>query len=320
MNNRINASNWTQGLHQATHESQANMPNSFSELHPISNLTEYLAFPYHRVGTSATADLRNPSSTSGEVQLSGEHNNTALTQGYLEPKEPKQKFVPVPPEFRINNENEHTRISLNALRQRKHSKELVPVPPKYRLDNENEHTRISPNVLSKRKRSREFVPVPPEYRRDNENEHTRISLDALYKRKCHRGFVPVPPEYRRDNENEHSQISPDALYKRKQRKLKSTTFSGEKPHVSHQAEESSAANTLADSNSARQNSPILTRSPSGSNAAPLHETTPQDTMEAYESLPPFESETAFSHWLDDVNTQQSAIDYMLNCYWQNGIP
>ncbi|MEJ2755370.1 MAG: hypothetical protein P8104_05930, partial [Gammaproteobacteria bacterium] len=150
--------------------------------------------------------------------------------------------------------------------------------------------------------------------------HTRISLGTLLKRKRFKEFVPVPPEYWRGNENEHTRISSNALALRKYKKLKSAALSDEKPHASHQAGETSADNTLTDSNSARQNSPILTRSPSGSNASALHETTPQGTMETYESLSPFGSETAFSHWLDDVNTQQDAIDFMLNCHWQNGIP
>ncbi|MEJ2670525.1 MAG: hypothetical protein P8077_09935 [Gammaproteobacteria bacterium] len=275
MDNRINPSNWTQGLHQAAHENQANIPNSFSELHPISNLTEYLVYPYHRVEISATADLRGPSSTSIEVQLSGEQNNTTLTQGHLEPSKIKQKLVPVPPEFRHNNENEFTLIS--------------------------------PKALVLRKRRRERIPVPPEFRHNNENEHTQISPNALTLRKRNRGFVPVPPEFRYDNEDEHTKIRPDTLYQRKRRKLKSAAISGEKPHAPPQAGETSAANTLADSNtladrnSARQNSPILTRSSSGSNASALHETTPQGTMEIYESLSPLGPETVFSHWLDDVD-------------------
>ncbi|MEJ2754949.1 MAG: hypothetical protein P8104_03720 [Gammaproteobacteria bacterium] len=109
------------------------------------------------------------------------------------------------------------------------------------------------------------------------------------------------------------------MNKRKHRKLKSAALSSEKPHASHQAAETSEANTLTDSmtdtNSARQNSPILTRSPSDSNASLLHETTPQGTMETDETLPPFESDTAFSHWLDDLNVQQSAIEYILNYHW-----
>ncbi|MEJ2756625.1 MAG: hypothetical protein P8104_12565, partial [Gammaproteobacteria bacterium] len=122
------------------------------------------------------------------------------------------------------------------------------------------------------------------------------------------------------NENEHTRISPNALALRKYKKLKAAALSDEKPHASQQAGETSATNTLTDSNSARQNSPILTRSPSASNASVLYEAIPQDTMEVYESLSPLESETAFSHWLDDVNAQQCAIDYILNCHWQNGIP
>ncbi|MEJ2756627.1 MAG: hypothetical protein P8104_12575, partial [Gammaproteobacteria bacterium] len=154
MNNRINASIWTQGLYQAAHESQANIPNSFSELRPISDLTESLAYPYHRVNTSATADIRSPSTTSGEVQRSGEHNSAALAQGHLKPSKSKQKLVSIPPEYRLPHEDEHTRISTDALKKRKRLRERVPVPPEYRLPHEDEHTRISPNALTMRKYDR----------------------------------------------------------------------------------------------------------------------------------------------------------------------
>ncbi|MEJ2754654.1 MAG: hypothetical protein P8104_02170 [Gammaproteobacteria bacterium] len=207
MNNRINVSNWNQCLYQAAHENQADITSSFSELQPISNLTEYSSYLYHRVESSATADLRSPSTTSGEIQLSGELNSAALTQGHLEPSEPNQKFVSVPPEYRRNNEGEHTRISAVALRQRKRASKRVPVPPEYRCDNEDEHTRISFRELLKRKRASERVPIPQEYWRGNEDEHSRISLDALYKRKSSRILVPVPQEYRLYNEDEHTQIS-----------------------------------------------------------------------------------------------------------------
>ncbi|MEJ2681117.1 MAG: hypothetical protein P8144_06435 [Gammaproteobacteria bacterium] len=377
-NHQINTSILNQGLYQAVHENQANIISSFSELQPITNLSEYSACLY-RAETSITADLRIPRSTSGEVQWSGAHNSTALTQGYLEQNKPKQKLVPVPPEYRRHNEDEHTRICRNVLLKRKHDREIIPVPPEYRLPHEDEHTRIRRNVLIKRKRDRVIVPVPPEYRLPHEDEHTRIRRNVLLKRKRDRESVPVPPEHRFYNEDEDTRISPNALSlrkcnrkrvpvppeyrlrkedehtlisygvlenrkrlkklvpvppehrlynedehtlisfntlrKRKQRKLKSTAFSGEKPHVSHQAGETSAANTSTGNNRARQNSPILTRSPSSSNTLPLHETTSQGTKETDETLPPFESETAFSHWLDDLNVQQSAIDYIQNCHW-----
>ncbi|MEJ2743936.1 MAG: hypothetical protein P8176_16075 [Gammaproteobacteria bacterium] len=144
---------------------------------------------------------------------------------------------------------------------------------------------------------------------------TLISCGVLEGRKRKRRRVPVPREYRLYDEDEHTLISLNALDKRKRKKLKSAASSDEKPHASHQAGETSVANTLTDRNSARQNSPVLTRSSSGLNASTLHETTLQDPMETDKTLPPFESETAFSHWLDDLNAQQSAIDYIQNCHW-----
>ncbi|MEJ2755722.1 MAG: hypothetical protein P8104_07790, partial [Gammaproteobacteria bacterium] len=243
MNNRINASNWTQGPHQAAHGNQANIPNSFSELHRISNLTESLAYPYHRVETSATTDLRSSSTTSGEVQLSGEHHSAALAQDHLKPSKPNPKLVPVPPEYWLSHENEHSLISSNALAQRKYRKGLVPVPPEFRINNEDEHTLISPDVLTQRKHRRVLVPVPPEFRINNEDEYALISPDALAQRKRRRTCVPVPPEYRRDNENEHTRISPNALTLRKHKKLKSAALSSEKSHASHQAGETSVVNT-----------------------------------------------------------------------------
>ncbi|MEJ2681504.1 MAG: hypothetical protein P8144_08525, partial [Gammaproteobacteria bacterium] len=234
MNNRINASNWNQGLHQAAHENQKSFIISFSEQHPISNLTESLAYPYHRVETSASADLRNPRTTSGKVQLSGEHNSAALAQGHLGPREPKQKLVPVPPECRRDNEDEHTRISPNALKKRKRSRKLVLIPPEFRHNNEDEHTRISLDALYKRKRIRKLVPVPPEFRRGNEDEHTRISPNALVLRRINWELVPVPMEHRRYNEGDHTLIRVSNLALRKRKKLKSAALSGEKPHAPHQ--------------------------------------------------------------------------------------
>ncbi|MEJ2680945.1 MAG: hypothetical protein P8144_05505 [Gammaproteobacteria bacterium] len=216
MNTRINASSWTQGLHQAAHENETNIPSLFSELDPIFNLPESLTYPYHRVDTSATVDLRSPSSTSSEVHLSVEHNSVARAQGHLKPSKPKRK--------------------------------LVPVPPEYRRDNEDEHTRISSNALFKRKRHRERVPVPPEYWRDHEDEHTRISPNALALRMRNKELVPIPLEYRRHNEDEHALISTRTLTRRKLKKLNSTTLFVEMPHALHQAGETSAANTLTDSN------------------------------------------------------------------------
>ncbi|MEJ2743935.1 MAG: hypothetical protein P8176_16070 [Gammaproteobacteria bacterium] len=173
MNNRINVSNWNQSLHQQPAlEYLASSTISFSDLQPITNVTEYTACLY-RAETSNITDLRIPSSTSGEVQLSGEHNSTALTQGHLEQKKTKQKLIPVPPEYRFHNEDEHTRIRSSALLKRKRDMKRVPVPLEYRLRNEDEHTRISLNALTLRKRNRKPIPVPPEYRFHNENEHTR---------------------------------------------------------------------------------------------------------------------------------------------------
>ncbi|MEJ2741805.1 MAG: hypothetical protein P8176_04800 [Gammaproteobacteria bacterium] len=335
-----------QSLHQPIDENQEDISSLFSELQPITNLSEYSACLY-RAETSTTDDLRSPSSTSGEVQLSGEHNSTALTQGHLKQSEPKQKLLPVPLalrcgneddntrimpsvlskrkylrklvsvplEYRRRNEDEHTRINSNALSLRKHARKLFPVPPEHRRRNEDEHTQVSPNALSLRKQARKLVPVPLEHRLRNEDEHTLISCRSLANRKRKRELVPVPPEHRLCNEGEHTLISRNALEKRKRKKLKLAALSGEKPLDPHQTEEASAANTLTDSNSSRQNSPILTRSPSGSNASPLRETTSQGTLEADETLPPFESETAFFHWLDDLNVQQIAIDYSQNFYW-----
>ncbi|MEJ2755974.1 MAG: hypothetical protein P8104_09125, partial [Gammaproteobacteria bacterium] len=234
---------------------------------------------------------------------------------------PGSNASPVSLAPRCGNEDDNTRIMLSKLSKRMYYMKSVPVPPEYRLYNEDEHTQISYNALFLRKHKRELVPVPPEYRLSNENEHTLISCGDLKNRKSKRKLIPVPPEYRLHDEDEHARISLNALNKRKQKKLKSAKLSGEKPHVPYQAEETSATNTLIDSNSARQNSPILTRSPSGSNASTLHETALQSTKETEstketdETLLPFESETAFSHWLDDLNVQQSAIDYIQNCHW-----
>ncbi|MEJ2754947.1 MAG: hypothetical protein P8104_03710 [Gammaproteobacteria bacterium] len=286
----------------------------FSELQPITNLTEHSACLY-RAETSITADLRNPSTTSGEIHLSGEQSSTALTQSHLEQSEAQQKLVPVPLALRRSNEDDNTRIMPSKLSKRKYDMRRVPVPSEHRLYNEDEHTLISSNALFLRKYRGERVPVPSEHRLSNEDEHTLISYGALQDRKRKRKSVPVPPEYRLKNEDEHTLISLNALNKRKQRKLKSVSLTGEKPHVPRQVGETSAANTLTDSHSAKQNSPILTRSPSGLNASTLHETTPQGAMKIDETIPPFESETAFSHWLDDLNAQQSAIDYIQNCHW-----
>ncbi|MEJ2756012.1 MAG: hypothetical protein P8104_09335, partial [Gammaproteobacteria bacterium] len=230
-----------------------------------------------------------------------------------------RKLIPVPSEHRLHNEDEHTRISPNALALRMFKRKLVPVPPEARRRNEDEHTRISLSALIQRDRARRTVPVPPENRLYNEDEHTQISLCALNNRKRRRKLVPIPPEHRLRNEDEHSLINPSALAERKRRKLKSAAPFGEKPYAPSQVGETSVANALADSNSARQNSPILTRSATGWNASPLQETTALDTMlgamETDEALPPFESDTAFSHWLDDLNVQQNAIDYIQNCHW-----
>ncbi|MEJ2669389.1 MAG: hypothetical protein P8077_03745, partial [Gammaproteobacteria bacterium] len=257
---------------------------SFSELQPISNLTENLAYLYNRVETSATADLRTPSTSSGsgEVQLAGKHNSTRPTQDRAKQSRRDSKPVPVPPELRLHNEDDNTLIKYNTLLKRKRSKQLIPIPPELRLHNENNLTLIKRQNLDQRKHDRKLVPIPPELWLHNENEHTRIRYHALYLRK--------------------------------RRKLQSEAISAEKPHAPHQAEGTSATNTLADSNSARENNPIHTRSPSDSNTPALHETTPQGTKKTYETLPPLESQTAFSLWLDDLNAQQSAIDYILNCY------
>ncbi|MEJ2741804.1 MAG: hypothetical protein P8176_04795, partial [Gammaproteobacteria bacterium] len=296
---------------------------------------------FYRAETSTNVELRSPCSTSGQVQLSGEHNSSALTQGHLKQSEPKQKLVPVPLELRLPKEDDNTRIRPNTLMKRISRQQVVPVPLEYRLHNEDEHTRISHHTLTQRRRDRELVsvplelrcrdeddntrikhgtllqrklykscvPVPPEFRRDNENDHTRISRNALRQRMRPRRFLPVPPEFRRDNEDDSTQINSYALVERKRRKLKSAALSCEKPLASHQTGETSVLNTLLDSNSTRQNSPILARSPSGSNALLLHESTSQGIMEADETLPPFESETAFSHWLDDRSfLQESTID------------
>ncbi|MEJ2682646.1 MAG: hypothetical protein P8144_14585, partial [Gammaproteobacteria bacterium] len=299
LNHQISASTWNQSQHQAALEYPASSTVLFSQLQPITNLStnlsEYSASLY-RAETSTTADLRSPSSTSGEVQLIGEHNSIAFTQGHLEEGSLSQKLVPVPlalrrgneddntritpaklskrkynmklvsvpSEHRLPHEDEHTRINIRALSERKHKKKLVPVPSEYRLPHEDEHTRISFSVLFNRKRNGKFVSVPPEYRLPHEDEHTQITCHALLKRKHDRELVAVPLEYRRRNEDEHTKIRRNALNIRKNRKLKSAALSGEKPHAPHQAAETSEANTLTDSmtdtNSARQNSPILTRS------------------------------------------------------------
>ncbi|MEJ2755597.1 MAG: hypothetical protein P8104_07145, partial [Gammaproteobacteria bacterium] len=248
-NNRINASNSTQGLHQAAHEDQTNIPSSFSELHPISNVPDSLAYPYHRVETSTAADLRSLSTASGKVQLSDEHNSTSLIQGRLEPSKPKQKLVPVPPEHRLRHEDENTRIKANTLSKRISKQKLVSVPPEYWLDNENEHTRISFDALTHRKRCRELVSVPSEFRLKNEDEHTLISSTALAKRKRNRKLVPVPLELRRRNEGDHALIRIYTLEERKRKRLKSAAHVGEESDVPHQTGETSAAITLADSNS-----------------------------------------------------------------------
>ncbi|MEJ2756011.1 MAG: hypothetical protein P8104_09330, partial [Gammaproteobacteria bacterium] len=172
LNHQINTSTWNQSLHQPALEYPASSSILFSDLEPIIDLTEYSTCLY-RAETSATADLRNPSATSGDVQLSGEQSRTAFTQGHLEQNEPKQKLkqklVPVPLELRHGNEDDNTRIMSSALSNRIARKKPVPIPLEYRHDHEDEHTRISFSALSERKRKRKLVPVPPDYRLHNEN-------------------------------------------------------------------------------------------------------------------------------------------------------
>jgi hypothetical protein len=232
MNCLPNTSRLNLDLNLPAPESSEYHDSTLSDLQPISATSDLAAFT-HRANTSTATDPRRPSTTSDYVQRSGEHNSTALTQGHLEPSEPKQKFIPVPPEYWHDNEDEHTRISLEALRQRKYNRKLVPIPPKFRLNNEDEHTRISPCALRQRKRRNKRVSVPPEYWRGNENEHTQISPVALLKRMRSRDLIPVPPEYWRGNENEHTRISSNALALRKYKKLKSAALSRENPHAPH---------------------------------------------------------------------------------------
>ena len=249
MSNLLNTSILNLDLNLPAPESSQYHDSPLSNLQPISTPSDLAAY-IHRAGTSTTADLRSPGATSGKVQLSSEQNRTALAQERLKPSKNKQKLVPVPPKYRLLHEDGNTRIKANTLSKRRYGNQLVPVPPEYWCGNEDEHTRIRIDTLRKRKRSRELVPVPLACRRDNENEHTRIKLDTLSKRKLCRELVPVPPEYWRDNEDEQTQISLNALKKRKHRKLKSAALSSEKPHAPHQAGETSATNTLADSSSA----------------------------------------------------------------------
>ena len=252
------------------------------------------------------------------LRCGNEDDNTRIMPSTLSKRKYLRKLVSVPPEYRRRNEDEHTQISPNALSLRKRARKLFPLPPEHRRRNEDEHIQVSPNALSLRMQARKLVPVPLEHRLCNEDEHTLISCRRLANRMRKRELVPVPPEHRLYNEGEHTLISCNALEKRKRKKLKLAALSGEKPLDPHQAEETSPENTLTDGNSTRQNSPILTRLPSGSNASPLGETSSQGTMEADEILPLFESETAFSHWLDDLNVQQSAIDYIQSYHWENG--
>ncbi|MEJ2755975.1 MAG: hypothetical protein P8104_09130, partial [Gammaproteobacteria bacterium] len=70
LNHQINTSTLNQSLHQPALEYPASSAILFSDLEPIIDLAEYTGL--YRAETSATADIRSPSTTSGDVQLSGE--------------------------------------------------------------------------------------------------------------------------------------------------------------------------------------------------------------------------------------------------------